>query len=138
MADIAVTAASVLASSVAVTSKQYNFGATVTAGQLVYLNSSNLWVLADSDASATGNGVTDVRGFALNGGANGQPATVVLEDVTYTPGGTLANGVPYFSGSNAGGFTATIPTTGNYPVFLGIAKSTTTMNLKPVAGGTIV
>jgi hypothetical protein len=138
MADISITAASVLASSTATISKQYNFGATVTAGQTVYLNASNQWVLLDLNAAATGNGITDVRGVALNGGASGQPAAVVIEDSDFTPGGTLTNGSAVYGSTNAGGVTHDVPASGSYPVSLGLAKSTTKMVLKIVASGAVI
>jgi hypothetical protein len=139
MADISITAANVSASSTAVISRQYNFGATVTAGQLVYLDSNNRWVLMDANAAATGNGVTDVRGIALCGGANTQPATVVLSDTAFTPGGTLTNGLIYCASANAGALCPSADVaSGNYPTVMGIAKSTTVLNLQPFAGGTSV
>ena len=139
MAAISITAANVLASASAVISKEYTFGATITAGQLVYLNSSSQWVLLDSDAAATGNGITDKRGITLCGGSLNQPASVCLSDTDFTPGGTLSNGLAIYNSTTAGGITfADIPTTAAYPVFVGIAKSTTKMNLFPVASGVVI
>ena len=137
MADITVTAASVLASSTAVLNRQYNFAATVTAGQTVYLNSSNKWALFDQD-SATGAAITDKRGCALNGGALDQPAVVVEEDTGFTSGGTMTVGTAVYGSSNAGAITHDVPGSGKYPVLLGMPKSTTVMVLKPVAGGVAV
>ncbi len=52
----------------------YNAGATITAGQAVYLDSStNTWKLADNDLSAAG---ANARGIALNGAGSGQPVRV--------------------------------------------------------------
>lgn len=138
MADISINAANVAASSTAVTSKQYNFGATVTAGQPVYLDSNNKWQLIDQNAAVTGNNITDIRGIAQCNGAANQPAAVCLEDSDFTPGGTLTNGMAVYASANAGGITMDVPGSGNYPVFLGLAKSTTKMVLRPVAGGTAV
>jgi hypothetical protein len=138
MAAISITAASVLASSSAVVSKEYTFGATVTAGQAVYLNSSNQWVLADSDAAATGNGINDKQGLALHGGASGQPAAVVLEDPDFTPGGTLTNGLAVYLFTTAGAIAHDVPTTPAYPVCFGVAKSATKMNLRRVASGAVI
>lgn len=139
MAAISITAASVLASATASIRKEYTFGATVTAGQVVYLNTSNQWVLADSDAASTGNGITDTMGIALNGGASGQPAAVCVEDSDFTPGGTLTNGLAVYLFTTAGAISqADIPTTAAYPVCLGIAKSTSKMVLKRVASGVVI
>ena len=135
MADITITAANVVASSTAVIRKEYNFGAAVTAGQLVYLDTSNKWQLSDADAASTGNGITDLRGIALCGGANNQPAAVVVEDSDFTPGGTLTNGIAVYGSDNAGAVTHDVPGSGSYPVSLGVAKSATKLVLKPVASG---
>lgn len=138
MADISITAANVLASANAVIRREYTAGATITAGQVVYLNSSNQWALVDSDAASTGNGVSDLRGIALNGASSGQPLAVVTSDTSFTVGGTLVNGTTYYSSRTAGGITATLPTTGDYPTILGVAISTTKINLQPVASGVII
>lgn len=138
MAAISITAASVLASATASIRKEYTFGATVTAGQVVYLNTSNQWVLADSDAASTGNGITDTMGIALSGGASGQPAAVVVEDSDFTPGGTLTNGSAVYLFTTAGAIAHDVPTTAAYPVCLGIAKSTSKMVLKRVASGVVI
>jgi hypothetical protein len=139
MADISITAASVLASSSAVIDRLHNFGATVTTGQSVYLDPTALtWKLIDSNAAATGNELTTVKGVALHGGANGQPAAVVLEDPDFTPGGTLTNGSAVFTSTTAGGITHDVPSSGAYPTFLGLAKSTTKLNLRPCSSGAVI
>jgi hypothetical protein len=138
MADISITAANVAASSTATVRKEYNFGATVTAGQVVYLDTNNKWQLADSNAAVTGNETNATRGIALCGGANNQPAAVVLVDDTFTPGGTLTNGSAVYESLNAGAITHDVPTTGAYPVYLGHAKSASAMVLKPNASGVVI
>lgn len=138
MAAISITASSVIASSAAVIVSQYQYAATVTAGQVVYLNSANQWALADSDG-ALGTTLTAVRGVALNGGAVNQPAQVCISDSDFTPGGTLSNGLAVYLFTTAGAISqADIPTTGAYPVVVGVAKSTTKMNLTFVASGAII
>jgi hypothetical protein len=138
MADISITAASVLASSAAVIRKEYTAGATITAGQLVYLNTSNQWVLADANAAVTGNELAATRGIALAGAASGQPLAVCISDTDFTPGGTLTNGLAVYGSNTAGGITHDVPTTGAYPVFLGVPKSTSKLNLQPCASGVII
>lgn len=138
MADLSVTAASVVASSAAVIVNNYNFGATVTAGKAVYLDTSSTWQLLDIDAAVTGNEIATLRGIALNGGASGQPASVCIKDTDFTPGATLTNGLAVYGSNTAGGITsADVPATGTYPVVLGVGKSTTKMNLNPFASGAI-
>lgn len=139
MADIAITPASVLASSSAVIRKEYNFGyASATAGQLVYLDASNLWQKVDSNAAATGNGVSDLKGYTLNGGGVGQPAVVCTSDPSLTVGGTIVNGTTYYSSTTAGGIAPDVPTTGAYPTILGVAKSTTVLNFYPISSGVVI
>lgn len=138
MADISITAANVAASSTATIRKEYNFGATVTAGQVVYLDTSNKWQLADSNAAVTGNEQNAVRGIALCGGANNQPAAVVIEDSDFTPGGTLTNGTAVYGSVNAGALSHDVPTTGSYPVYLGQAKSASKLVLKTNASGVVI
>jgi hypothetical protein len=139
MADISITAASVLASSAATILKQYNFGATVTTGQAVYLDSSTTtWKLIDSNAAVTGNELATIKGIALNSGASGQPASVCVKDASFTPGGTLTNGSTVYTSVTAGGITHDVPTTGAYPTALGVSKSATTMNLNPTSSGAVI
>lgn len=140
--DLSVTAASVVASSSATIERQYNFGATITAGQAVYLDESvtpAVWKLIDRDAAVTGNELTTKAGIALVGGASGQPGVVCTKDPDFTPGATLTNGITIYTSDTAGGITsADIPTTGDYPRVLGVAKSTTKMNLNPTASGVVI
>lgn len=139
MADISVTAASVLASSAAVLRREYNIGfAAATAGMAVYLDSSNLWQKMDSNAAVTGNEITALKGILLNGGGIAQPGVVCTSDTGFTPGGTLTNGLAVYSSTTAGGITHDIPTTGAYPTVLGIAKSATVMNLQPTSSGAVI
>ena len=139
MADIAITAASVLASASAQHRKEYNFGyASATAGQHVYLATTNLWQLVDSNAAVTGNELTALCGITLNGGGANQPADVCVYDTDFTPGGTLTNGSTVYSSTTAGGITHDVPTTGAFPRILGIAKSTTKMVLNPTASGVVI
>jgi hypothetical protein len=139
MADITITPASVLASSAAVLRREFNIGyASATAGQHVYLDSSNLWQKVDSNASATGNELTAISGILLNAGGIAQPGVVCVSDVAFTPGGTLTNGSAVYSSTTAGGIAHDVPASGSYPRFLGIAKSTTVMHLNPVASGVVI
>ncbi len=138
MADQTVVAANVAKSNTADYNSFYPAGATITQGQLVYLDANNRWQLADSDAAATGNAKTDTRGITLAAGSNGQLITVVTRDTALNPGFTVTNGVAYWSSPNAGNVSNVAPTTGNYAVFLGVGASTTTINFNPTASGVVV
>ena len=139
MADLTINAAAVSTSSLATIRREYSGGATLTAGQLVYKNASNQWVTFDSDAgSGAGANVADMRGIALNNCANGQPLAVCTADPNFAIGATVANGVSYYGSVNTGAITATVPVTANYTVHLGVAISTTRINLNPTASGVAV
>ncbi len=139
MADLSVTASAVLASSGAIILRQYNAGATVTQGQAVYLDSTtNTWKLIDSNAAVTGNELATLKGIALVGASSGQPIDVCVKDTDFTPGATLTNGTAVYSSVTAGGITHDIPGAGAYPTSLGIAKSTTKMNLNPTSSGAVI
>jgi hypothetical protein len=140
MADLAVTAASVLASTggAAVIRSTYKAGATITAGQAVYLGAASTWLLIDQDAAATGNELATEHGIALNGASSGQPINVCIYDTAFTPGCTMTLGVAMYASDTAGGIGHDIPGSGSYPVFLGIPKTTTVMFLNPVASGTVI
>ena len=127
MAALSITAANVLGSSLATRLSQYKSAAAITAGQLVYLNTSNAWALVDSDASL-GTATTDVRGLAENSAPGaGQPLTVVIADPNFTVGATTTAGSTLYASTTPGSITiADIPTTGAKPIVVGILNSTTT------------
>ncbi len=138
MAAISITAANVIASAAATIRRDYLFGATVTAGQLVYLNASSQWALVDTDGNL-GTGINDLRGIALDGGALNQPAAVCTNDPSFTPGGTLVNGLTVYGFTTPGSISSTdVPTTGQYPVIVGIPKSTSVLNLTIFASGVVI
>jgi len=118
-ADLSITAASVVASSDAVT-KKGTAGATITAGQVVYLDAStNTLKLAKADALATSNAV----GIALHAASANQPLRYVVYDPDFTPGVTSTEGLNLrVSSGTAGGITATVAdvTTGQFPVVFGV------------------
>jgi hypothetical protein len=139
MADLSITPANVAASASAVINRSYNFGATIDPGETVILDSDRTWQLLDLDSAANGNNtITTLRGIALNGGNDGQPASVVLRDPDFTPGATLTNGSALYGSTTAGGLTHDVPTSNAYPVSFGIAKSTSKMNLNITPSGAII
>jgi len=139
MAAISVTAANVLAGANAKTRK-VTAGATLTAGQAVYESGTEVY-LAQCDGTLA---EATVVGITLGGAADGQPVVIVTEDDDFTPGGTLVLTAAGGAGlvglsATAGGLemmvSATMPLSGNYPVILGVAKTTTKMKLKIVGPG---
>jgi len=139
MADLSVTAGSVLASSSAKTRKGIA-GATITAGQTLYEDTSALDAsgkpklkLADSDdASAV---VRNCCGIALNGASAGQPVVFVEEDPSFTPGASLVVGTTYVLSDTAGGIMpAADLEIGDYPTVLFIANTTALATLRMCKG----
>lgn len=137
MADISVTAANVRRGNGNAQQGIAAAGVTITAGAVVYQLTDGTYGLADADGVSPAN---SVAGIAINGAAAGQPFLFVAEDTSFTPGGTLsvAGGAVYLS-DTPGGITQTIGDleSGDKVISLGVPLTTTTMNLKPVAGGTI-
>lgn len=136
MADNTINSAAVSASNLADKMRAYPYGATITAGQVVYLDANQRWQLFDTDAGAgVGAGILDRRGIALTNGANGQPGAVAERDANFSPGFATVNGQPYWASRNAGNITTDVPAAGNYPVFLGFGIAGSRMNLAPAAAG---
>lgn len=131
-ADVSVTAANVVPGSRAriVTGIA---GATITAGQTLYLDSStSTYKLADANASAA---TAAVVGIAVSGAASGQYVSVNVEDDDFTPGFTLTTGTVYVLSATAGGIAPVGDlTTGHYPGIVLIAKSTSKAVLKIARG----
>lgn len=100
MAAITVTAASVARVDGEVLNG-YLAGATITAGQSVYVDSNGA-VQVGTNASSAGSGVSAAAvGIALNGGGSGQPIAI-LKNGTVNIGGTVAVGKQYVLGTSGG------------------------------------
>jgi hypothetical protein len=130
MADISITAANVVSGSDAVR-ESGTAGATITAGQLVYLDTSDMkFKLADSNGAAA---LRVPNGIALNGASNGQPLSV-QKGGDITIGGTMTAGIPYFLSDTPGGI-CPLPDigAGEFSCIVGIAKSTSVLavNIQP-------
>ncbi|RVO41359.1 hypothetical protein CN093_08845 [Sinorhizobium meliloti] len=127
MADIVITPASVLAGSNAAV-VHGAAGEAITAGQVVYQNSTTKkWMLADNDSATAA--VRQAQGIALNGASDGQPIAVQKSgDITI--GGTLTAGVSYYLSATPGGIAPYADIlAGDYVVLLGMSKSTTVLAL---------
>jgi hypothetical protein len=135
MADVSITAANVVAGANAVI--QHGIaGATVTAGQPLYRDSSDGRLkLADCDASAT---TAACVGLALHGASNGQPLAFTADDDDFTVGGTVAVGIYVLSGTAGGIAPVADLAAADYVVFIGAAKSTSKMKVKIVNAGAVV
>jgi hypothetical protein len=127
MADLTVTAASVIAGAGSST-ENGTLGATVTAGQVLYKAASDgRWYLADNN-SATAE-VRKATGIALNGGAAGQPVRVLLSGLV-TIGATLTAGVAYYLSDTPGGICPVADVgAGEYSCLVGIATTTAILDV---------
>lgn len=133
MADLSLTASAIVAGSGAYVLSG-TAGATITAGQAVYLDSSDSkYKLADCDSATAA--VRDVVGIALNGASDGQPIDIITEG-DLTVGSVLTGGIPYFLSPNAGGICPIADiAVGDYYTIIGIAKSATVLSVKIHASG---
>lgn len=140
MADLSVTATSVIPSARAIRDSEHQAGETVTAGVIVYLKASdNKWWKADANLSVFASVDGAQIGIAENGGGAGQRITVVLDDPALALGSILTEGTAYAVSATAG-LIAPIAdiTTADNLVLLGGATSATTLRFRPlVTGGTV-
>ena len=135
MADLSITAASVLADTGS-TTVSGTYGATVTAGETVYKDvaDSNKWKPADANVSAAVAG-SGGFGIALNGGADGQPADVLTAGL-YTVGAAVLVGVTYVLSATAGGIAPDADiSSGSYKTVIGVATTTAKVQVTPILSG---
>lgn len=127
MADLSITAANVIAGASAST-ENGNLGVAVIAGQAVYKAAADgLWYLADNNSATAA--ARQAMGIALNGGGIGQPVRVLLSGPV-TIGATLTAGVAYYLSDTAGGICPVADLgTGEYSCFIGLATSTTVLDV---------
>lgn len=100
MADLTITAANVAFTSG--TTASGTAGATVTAGQAVYIDTanSNVLKLAQSDGTTL---EATVAGIALHGSLTGQPLSYARTGSTINIGATTAKTTTYVLSATAGG-----------------------------------
>ncbi|MBT8198949.1 MAG: hypothetical protein KJO36_00395 [Acidimicrobiia bacterium] len=124
MADLTITAANVIAASGA-TTKLVTAGATITAGDAVYedTSDSNEYKLCDADVAGT----ADCDGIALTGSSDGQPLVIITKG-DLNPGATATLGETYVVSTTAGGIAPISDLgSGDFVTILGVA--TTTSNI---------
>lgn len=133
MTDLVITAANVVPGTNA-KKKTGTAGATITAGQTVYLDTSdNKYKAYDADSATAA--VRTLAGIALHGASNGQPLTIQYEG-NITIGATVAAGVIYVGSDTAGGIMpAADIETGDYVTVIGIGISTTQIKMALIDSG---
>lgn len=127
MADLSITAANVIAGA---NNRQQTVvaGETITAGQPVYRDASTGKYLK-ADANAASAAAREATGIALNGASNGQPLTIQTSG-QITIGGTMTAGIAYYLSDTAGGICPVADIgSGEYVDLIGIAVSTTVLDL---------
>lgn len=126
MADVIVTAAEVLPASDTV-QELGTLGATVTAGQTVYFDSTtSTYKLADANASSA---TATVKGIALTGGSSGQKV-VVATGGSLDPGFTVGVGSVYVQSATAGGIAPVADlATGHRTSIIGVGLSASSLHL---------
>lgn len=135
MADITVTAASVIAGGDAVV-EHGRAGATITAGQVVYKEaSSGKFKLTDTN-SATAE-VKNAYGIALNGASDGQPLAVQKAG-SITIGATVVAGTAYYASETPGGIQSAADVATEAVVLLGIATSASVIKMGIINSGVTV
>ena len=133
MADLTITAANVVSGAGALVAHG-TAGANITAGQAVYLDeAAGNYKLADNNSATAA--VREPDGIALHASATGQPLAVHTRG-PITIGATLTAGVAYYLSDTPGGISPVADlASGEYPTILGIATSTTVLNVKIQSAG---
>jgi hypothetical protein len=134
MADLTITAANVVAGE-DVSIEAGIAGATITAGQVVYRDTADSkYKLADADGTSA---LRSPRGIALNGASNGQPLSI-LRNGDITIGATMTAGLAYYLSDEPGGICPLADlATGDYIVLVGMAESTSVLNVEFVETGVV-
>ena len=134
MADITITAANVVKSTAAVTASG-TAGATITAGQLLYKDTSDSdkLKLAQHDGTAI---EATIAGVALHGASSGQPITYQTSGLI-TIGATTVAGTVYVASATAGGIAPDADAgAGDYKSILGVATTTAAIQIQINNSGT--
>lgn len=127
MADIVITATSVVAGSDAVTSVGIA-GEAITAGQALYVSSTTGKLMKADSNSATVE-ARQATSISLNGAALNQPV-VIQTSGDLTIGGTLVPGSAYYLSDTPGGICPVADVgTGEAVCLLGLAKSASVLAL---------
>lgn len=129
MTDISVTAASVVAAASALVEHGAKSGATLTAGLVVYKDAAdNKLKLADNDSGTAA--LRTAYGITLSGASNNQPVSVAKRGpVTFNA--VLTAGVVYAVSGTPGGICPLADVaSGDDVIILGVALSTTVLDLQ--------
>lgn len=131
MADISVTAENVIKGSGA-TIQHVTAGETITAGQVVYLDSTdNEYKKADNTTATLATAI----GIALNGASDGQPLTILTKG-DLNPGGTVVVGEVYCVSGSGGGIAPDLDiVSADFRTVLGIGETASNIIVNIQIGG---
>lgn len=132
MADYSITAASILAADDDTQISTGIFGETITAGQVVYRSTTDRrWYKADADTATTAPAV----GIAINGGAAGQPGSIVTAG-NLTTNSTGTAGAVVVVSTTAGGLAPVADLgSGDYVTVVGVFTSATNLLVSFIQSG---
>lgn len=136
MADITVTPASVVSGSGATTADGIA-GATLLAGQSIYIDTaaSNVLKLFDANAVAPANAFA---GIALHGASTGQPIKYQTSGLI-TIGATVVAGTVYVGSATPGGIAPAADIVTGWTVnIIGVATTTGIISMRPFSPGVTV
>ena len=112
-------------------------GAAITAGQAIYLDSTDGNTAKPADANLSSAAAAAV-GVSLTGAADGEQVAYVVSG-DFELGGTLVKGTTYILSATAGGIAPdSDAVSGWYKTILGVASSTTNLTLSVNATGITV
>jgi hypothetical protein len=135
MTDISITAANVLQGSGARTEEGFA-GETIAAGKVVYKDTTGKFMLADSDSATAA--VRTPYGIALNSASLKQPITI-QKSGEIAIGGTLTAGLAYYLSKTPGGICPVADiASGGYSSVIGMAKSTSVLDINIQSSGVAV
>jgi hypothetical protein len=140
VAAISVTAANVKPFASDAVIRMETAGATITAGQLLYQDSSDSDKVKLLDVDSTGSAASaTLYGVAMAGASADDPIAVLIAG-TFNCGGTVAAGAWYFGHPSAGSFTTTFSDlqTGDRSTLLGYATTTSLIKLVTTTTGITV
>jgi hypothetical protein len=128
MVDLTITPANVLPSGTGQFTQSGTAGETIAAGKAVYFsNTTKKWMLADSNSVTVE--ARKAIGIALNGASLDQPVDILISGAIVI-GATLVAGTSYFLSDTPGGICPLADVgSGEYVCLIGIAASTTVLNV---------
>jgi hypothetical protein len=134
MADLTITPANVVPAA-GVPTKSAIAGDTITAGDTVYIDSSDSHSIKPCDADAEASAVC--VGIALNGASDGQPVTYQTGGLL-TIGATVVVGVAYYVTPTTGGLGAWAEVQADdYATLVCIGTTTAIVNIRMIVTGAV-